>query len=128
MDSLYDFSAKMLDGKEKTLAAYRGQVLMPDPASSGTGYFHVAAWIQMFGEEKAWAFTVSALATPLPAARAISSRRLFSSGGSPKCTSSCQRPSARAEVLHTALAGSNASERRSAMARACGSAMARRAT
>jgi len=29
---------------------------MPHPASSGTGYFHVSAWIQMFGEDKAWAF------------------------------------------------------------------------
>ena len=29
---------------------------MPHPASSGTGYFHVAAWIQMFGEAKAWEF------------------------------------------------------------------------
>ena len=29
---------------------------MPHPASSGTGYFHVSAWIQMFGEAKAWEF------------------------------------------------------------------------
>jgi iron(III) transport system substrate-binding protein len=29
---------------------------MPHPASSGTGYFHVSAWIQMFGEAKAWQF------------------------------------------------------------------------
>jgi iron(III) transport system substrate-binding protein len=35
---------------------YKGRVVMPHPASSGTGYFHVAAWIQMWGEEKAWAF------------------------------------------------------------------------
>ena len=36
--------------------AYKGQVLMPDPASSGTGYFHVSAWMQLWGEEKAWSY------------------------------------------------------------------------
>jgi iron(III) transport system substrate-binding protein len=36
--------------------AYKGKLVMPHPASSGTGYFHVAAWIQMWGEEKAWEF------------------------------------------------------------------------
>jgi iron(III) transport system substrate-binding protein len=35
---------------------YKGRIVMPHPASSGTGYFHIAAWIQMWGEEKAWAF------------------------------------------------------------------------
>lgn len=34
----------------------KGKITMPHPASSGTGYFHVSAWIQMFGEDKAWAF------------------------------------------------------------------------
>lgn len=37
-------------------AKYKGKIAMPHPASSGTGYFHVSAWIQMWGEEKAWAF------------------------------------------------------------------------
>jgi iron(III) transport system substrate-binding protein len=35
---------------------YKGRLVMPHPASSGTGYFHIAAWIQMWGEEKAWDF------------------------------------------------------------------------
>jgi iron(III) transport system substrate-binding protein len=35
---------------------FKGKIIMPHPASSGTGYFHVSAWIQTFGEEKAWAF------------------------------------------------------------------------
>ena len=35
---------------------FKGKITMPHPASSGTGYFHVSAWIQTFGEEKAWAF------------------------------------------------------------------------
>lgn len=34
----------------------KGKITMPHPASSGTGYFHVSAWIQMFGEAKAWEF------------------------------------------------------------------------
>jgi iron(III) transport system substrate-binding protein len=35
---------------------FKGRITMPDPASSGTGYFHVAAWILMFGEDEAWRF------------------------------------------------------------------------
>lgn len=35
---------------------FKGRITMPHPASSGTGYFHVSAWIQTFGEEKAWDF------------------------------------------------------------------------
>jgi iron(III) transport system substrate-binding protein len=36
--------------------SYKGRIVMPNPASSGTGYFHVSAWLQLFGEEKGWAF------------------------------------------------------------------------
>ena len=36
--------------------AYRGQITMPNPASSGTGFLMVSAWIQMWGEDKAWEF------------------------------------------------------------------------
>jgi iron(III) transport system substrate-binding protein len=39
-----------------TQPAYKGKVTMPNPASSGTGLLMVNAWIQMWGEEKAWAF------------------------------------------------------------------------
>ena len=39
-----------------TLPAFKGKVTMPNPASSGTGMLMVTAWIQMWGEEKAWAF------------------------------------------------------------------------
>jgi len=35
---------------------FKGKVVMPHPASSGTGYLMVAGWLQMFGEEKGWAF------------------------------------------------------------------------
>ena len=35
---------------------YKNQIVMPHPASSGTGFMYVSAWIQAWGEEKAWAF------------------------------------------------------------------------
>ena len=37
-------------------AAYKGKVVMPHPASSGTGYLTVGAWIQLMGEAQAWTF------------------------------------------------------------------------
>ena len=39
-----------------TNAAYKGKVVMPHPASSGTGYLTIAAWLQLMGEEKGWQF------------------------------------------------------------------------
>jgi len=36
--------------------AYKGQITMPNPASSGTGFLMVSAWLQMMGEEKGWAY------------------------------------------------------------------------
>ncbi len=38
------------------LPAYKGQITMPHPASSGTGYLMVSAWLQMMGEAKGWAY------------------------------------------------------------------------
>lgn len=35
---------------------FEGRIVMPHPASSGTGYLTVAAWLQMMGEEDGWAF------------------------------------------------------------------------
>lgn len=35
---------------------YKGRIVMPNPASSGTGYLTIAAWLQMFGEQKGWAY------------------------------------------------------------------------
>lgn len=35
---------------------YKGQIAMPDPASSGTGYMQVFTWLQTFGEEKGWGY------------------------------------------------------------------------
>lgn len=39
-----------------TKPEYKGMIAMPNPASSGTGFLDVAAWLQMFGEEKGWAY------------------------------------------------------------------------
>ncbi|MBM3571014.1 MAG: putative 2-aminoethylphosphonate ABC transporter substrate-binding protein [Alphaproteobacteria bacterium] len=36
--------------------ALKGKMTMPHPASSGTGYLMVAAWIQIMGEENAWRY------------------------------------------------------------------------
>lgn len=35
---------------------YAGKIVMPNPASSGTGYLDVSAWLQMMGEQKGWAY------------------------------------------------------------------------
>jgi iron(III) transport system substrate-binding protein len=31
--------------------AYKGQIVMPNPASSGTGFFDVTAWLSLFGDD-----------------------------------------------------------------------------
>jgi iron(III) transport system substrate-binding protein len=35
---------------------YKGYLVMPNPNSSGTGFLTVSAWLQIFGEHKAWAY------------------------------------------------------------------------
>jgi iron(III) transport system substrate-binding protein len=35
---------------------YQGKIVMPNPASSGTGYLDVSAWLQTFGQERGWAY------------------------------------------------------------------------
>ena len=42
--------------EDLTKPVYKGRVQMPNPASSGTGFFHVSGWIQMMGEARAWEF------------------------------------------------------------------------
>lgn len=39
-----------------TKPEYKGMIAMPHPASSGTGFLDVSAWLQMMGEEKGWAY------------------------------------------------------------------------
>ena len=35
---------------------YKGQIVMPNPASSGTGFLAVSGWLQLMGEAPAWAY------------------------------------------------------------------------
>lgn len=35
---------------------YKDSIVMPNPASSGTGYLTIAAWLQIMGEEAGWKF------------------------------------------------------------------------
>jgi iron(III) transport system substrate-binding protein len=42
--------------RDLTKPVYKGQIVMPHPASSGTGFFDVSAWIQLWGEADAWKF------------------------------------------------------------------------
>ena len=39
-----------------TKPVYKGQITMPNPASSGTGFFDVTAWLQTMGEAKGWKY------------------------------------------------------------------------
>lgn len=42
--------------EDLTKSVYKNEIVMPNPASSGTGYQQVYAWIQMMGESKAWSY------------------------------------------------------------------------
>ncbi|MGO4389997.1 putative 2-aminoethylphosphonate ABC transporter substrate-binding protein [Variovorax sp. M-6] len=42
--------------KDLTKPIYKGAIVMPHPASSGTGYLDVAAWLQMWGEAEGWKY------------------------------------------------------------------------
>ena len=42
--------------KDMLNPALKGKLVMPHPASSGTGYLMVGAWLQMWGEAEAWKF------------------------------------------------------------------------
>ncbi len=42
--------------QDLTKPVYKGQIVMPHPASSGTGFFDVTAWLQIFGEAGGWKY------------------------------------------------------------------------
>jgi iron(III) transport system substrate-binding protein len=42
--------------KDLLKPAYKGQITMPNPASSGTGYFDVTAWLQLWGDGDGWKY------------------------------------------------------------------------
>jgi len=42
--------------QDLTKPVYKGQVVMPNPASSGTGFFDVTAWLTLWGEKGGWTY------------------------------------------------------------------------
>src|SRR5262245_64745728 len=42
--------------KDLTKPVYKGTVVMPNPASSGTGFLDVSSWLQLFGETEGWKY------------------------------------------------------------------------
>lgn len=42
--------------KDLTNPVYKGHVVMPNPASSGTGFLDVTAWLKLFGEDGGWKY------------------------------------------------------------------------
>jgi iron(III) transport system substrate-binding protein len=42
--------------KDLIKPVYKGKIVMPNPASSGTGFLDVAGWLQMWGEADGWKF------------------------------------------------------------------------
>jgi iron(III) transport system substrate-binding protein len=42
--------------KDLAKPAFKGQVVMPNPSSSGTGFLDVSSWLQIFGEPEGWKY------------------------------------------------------------------------
>lgn len=47
---------KPVSWEDLTKPVYQGKIVMPNPASSGTGYLDVSSWLQTFGEAQGWAY------------------------------------------------------------------------
>jgi iron(III) transport system substrate-binding protein len=47
---------KPVSWADLTKPEFKGQLVMPNPASSGTGYLTIAAWLQLMGEDAGWKF------------------------------------------------------------------------
>lgn len=48
--------AKPTSWADLTKPEYKDSIVMPNPASSGTGYLTIAAWLQIMGEEAGWKY------------------------------------------------------------------------
>jgi len=48
--------AKPESWKDLLKPQYKGKIVMPNPASSGTGYFDVTAWLSLFGDKQGWSY------------------------------------------------------------------------
>lgn len=42
--------------QDLTNPLYKGHIIMPNPASSGTGFLDVSSWLQLMGEEQGWKY------------------------------------------------------------------------
>ena len=42
--------------RDLTKPVYKGTIVMPNPASSGTGFLDVSSWLQLFGEAEGWKY------------------------------------------------------------------------
>src|SRR5262249_58858679 len=42
--------------KDLTKPVYKGTLVMPNPASSGTGFLDASSWLQIFGETEGWKY------------------------------------------------------------------------
>ena len=42
--------------RDLTKPVYKGAIVMPNPASSGTGFLQVSAWLQGFGDAEGWKY------------------------------------------------------------------------
>jgi len=42
--------------KDLAKPVYKGAIVMPNPASSGTGFLDVTAWLQLYGEQDGWKY------------------------------------------------------------------------
>ncbi|GAB3626585.1 phosphonate ABC transporter substrate-binding protein [Pandoraea terrae] len=42
--------------EDLTKPIYKGMIVMPNPATSGTGFLDVTAWLQMFGKDGGWKY------------------------------------------------------------------------
>src|SRR5262245_33842436 len=42
--------------QDLTKPVYKGAIVMPNPASSGTGFLQVSAWLQGFGDAEGWKY------------------------------------------------------------------------
>ena len=42
--------------QDLTKPVYKGQITMPNPASSGTGFLDVSSWLQLWGEQGGWKY------------------------------------------------------------------------
>ena len=51
-----DTTSRLASWTDLANPVYKGAIVMPNPASSGTGYQAVYAWIQIMGEKAAWEF------------------------------------------------------------------------